>query len=187
MKNKHFQITVLWVVWCFFLFIIPAWASECPGDLDDRADVVNNPAGNDYDVYFTDDDTTSSDYFPRLRAEWARDALENAHNIYVSSTHNFKNPYFSVDPNDLCIFDSSNIGTANNKRITLDAPSLDTAAEPYLRNIVAHELFHHVQFHYINFNQWPSWGAWTVEGTARAMEDKLWLDNNTTPANTLFI
>ncbi len=187
MKNKHFQITVLGVVWCFFSFIMPVWSSECPGDLDDRADVVSNPAGNDYDVYFTDDDTTSSDYFPRLRAEWVRDALENAHDIYVSPIHNFKNPYFSVDPNDTCIFDSKNIGTANKKRITLDSPSLDTAAEPYLRNVVAHELFHHVQFHYINFNQWPSWGAWTVEGTARAMEDKLWNDNDTTPANTLFI
>lgn len=187
MNNKHFQFAVLWVIWCFFLFIMPGWASECPGDLNDRADVVSNPAGNDYDVYFTDDDTTSSDYFPRLRAEWARDALENAHNLYTDSIHNFKNPYFSVVPNDLCVFDSSNVGTANNERITLDAPSLITVAEPYLRNVVAHELFHHVQFHYINFNQWPSWGAWTVEGTARAMEDKLWLDNDTTPANTFFL
>jgi hypothetical protein len=187
MKNKRLKIVVLCFVWYFFLSLVPGWASECPGGLNDRADVVSNPPGNDYNVYFTDDDTTSSDYFPRLRAEWVRDALEDAHNLYVSPILNFKNPYFDVDPSDTCIFNSANIGTANNDRITLDAPSLDTAAEPYLRNIVAHELFHHVQFHYINFNQWPSWGAWTVEGTARAMEDKLWIDNDTTPANTLFI
>lgn len=192
MKSKKFRYNKILVL--FFIIVVSVllitgsvWGTECPGDLNDRADVVNNPSGNDYDVYFADDDTTSSDYFPLLRAQWVRDALLNSHNVYVSGTHNFRNPYFSVSPNDTCIFDSANIGTAPNERITLDAPSFITATEPYIRMVVAHELFHHVQFHYINFNQWPSWGAWTVEGTARSMEDKIFLDNDTTPANTLYV
>ncbi len=187
-KTKTKWIFMFLVVPLLILYNIPcASGSECPGNLNDRADVASNPSGNDYDVYFTDDDTTSSDYCERMRAEWARDAVLNAHNVYVDSTHNFKNPYFSVSPNDICIYDSTNIGTAGKNRITLDAPSISSASEPWLRTIVSHELFHHVQFHYIDFNQWPSWGAWTVEGTARSMEDKTYTDNDITPANTLYL
>ncbi|RLB09365.1 MAG: hypothetical protein DRG59_02560 [Deltaproteobacteria bacterium] len=189
MANKtklKWTLVFLVIPLLLFLKIPDSPGSECPGDLGDRADVTSNPSGNDYDVYFTDNDTTSSDYCERFRAEWVRDAVLNAHNVYVSTTHNFKNPYFSVSPNDICIYDSANIGTAGKNRITLDAPSISSATEPWLRTIVSHELFHHVQFHYIDFNQWPSWGAWTVEGTARSMEDKIYLDNDNNPANALY-
>jgi Mg-chelatase subunit ChlD len=171
----------------FFSLQPLATYGDCPGNLNDRADVATNPSTNNYDVYYTDDSVTSVDYFSQTSAQWARDALLNAHNVFVSGTHNFQHPYFNDSPNDTCIYDSKNIGTAPHGRITLDAPSLRAAAEPYLRAILAHELFHHVQFNYIDFNEWPSWGTWTVEGTARAMEDKLWLDNDTTPANTLYV
>ena len=164
-----------------------AWAGVCPSGINDRADVAVNPAGNDYDVYFTDDDMSSSDFFDATRANQVRDALANTHNIVVNAPHNFANPSFSANPNDTCISDSANLGTAPENRITLDSPGLVNRSEPYIRNVVAHELFHHVQYSYIDFSEWPSWGGWTIEATPRAMEDKFTLDNDTTPANTLYV
>ena len=171
----------------FTLIFAPvAQAQTCPGTLTDRADVVVATPGNDYDVYYNNT-PTSGDFFSDVRAGWARDTLANAHGLYTNAPYNFQNPFFSASPNDTCIHDSANIGTAPENRITLDSPALRLQPEPYLRAILAHELFHHIEFNYIDFNQWPSWGAWNVEGTARAMEDKLWLDNDSTPANTLYV
>src|SRR5690349_2000527 len=90
------------------LWQIPA-DGECPGNLRDRADVVTNPPGNDYDVYFTDDDATSADFFSALNAGFVRDSLLTNHNVLVSPPHSFRAPNFSEDPNDTCIFDSQNI------------------------------------------------------------------------------
>ena len=161
--------------------------ADCPGNLADRADVAVNPAGNDYDVYFTDDSIASVDYFPRNRAEWVRDALVSSHDIYVGAPHSFRDPYFNDSPNDTCIFDSQNVASAPHGRITVDAPSLRSDTEPFIRSAAAHELFHHVQYSYIHYNDWPSWGGWTVEGTARLMEDKITLDNDTTAGNTWYV
>jgi hypothetical protein len=73
---------------------------DCPGNLTDRADVANNPSGNDYDVYYTNTNT-SADFFPPTSAGWARDALFNAHNLYVGAPYNFRNPHYSGSPNNL--------------------------------------------------------------------------------------
>lgn len=45
-----------------------------------------------------------------------------------------------------------------------------------MRVILGHELFHHVQYSYFDFDDWPAWGGWTVEGTARIMQDKAYSD-----------
>ena len=178
----------VFVVWLTLFCLSCATAlADCPGNLADRADVAVNPAGADYDVYFTDDSVASVDYFPRTRAEWVRDALVSSHNIYVGAPHSFRAPYFNDSPNDTCIFDSANTASAPHGRITVDAPSLRSDPEPFIRSAIAHELFHHVQWNYINFNDWPSWGGWTVDGTARLMEDKITLDNDITPNNTWYV
>jgi len=161
--------------------------AACSSSLQDRADVVMNPAGADYDVFFTDDDPTSNDFFSATNAGFVRDAVLANHNIYVNPPYSFLAPNFSESPNDICIFDSQNIATAPADRITVDAPMMRTASEPFTRAILGHELFHHVQNAYIDINNWAAWGGWTVEATARAMEDKTFTDNDSTPANTLYV
>ncbi len=147
-----------------------------------------NPAGADYDVYFTDDSSPRWTIFPHPRAEWVRDALVNSHNIYLGTPHNFRPPYFNDSPNDTCIFDSANTASAPHGRITVDSPHLRASSEPFIRSAVAHELFHHVQYSYINYNDRPSWGGWTVEGTARlSWRTKNTLDNDITPNNTWYV
>ena len=59
--------------------------------------------------------------------------------------------------------------------------------EPFIRFVMGHEMFHHVEYAYIDFDEWPSWGAWTVEGFARAMEEKMWLDTDINAGNSFFV
>ncbi len=173
-------------VWVVVLCLMPAYG-DCPSNLMDRADVAFNPAGADYDVYFTDDNALSADFFSAMNAGFVRDALVNNHNTLVNAPLSFRAPNFSDTPNDVCIFDSGNVATAPLDRITVDAPNMRNQNEPFTRATIGHELFHHVQYAYINFNDWPSWGAWTVEATARAMEDKTFNDNDSTPMNTFYV
>jgi hypothetical protein len=168
------------------LWQIPA-NGACPGNLRDRVDVATNPAGNDYDVYFTDDDATSADFFSALNAGFVRDSLTANHNVLVNPPYSFRNPNFSETPNDTCIFNSQNLAAAPADRITVDAPGMMNRTEPFTRAVLGHELFHHVENGYIDINNWPSWGGWTIEATARAMEDKGFNDNDSMPANTLYL
>lgn len=182
--------TVLAIVLTFTILFVPVvQAQTCPNFLTDTAHVVANPPGNDYDVWYTND-VTSAHHFFDVRANWVRDALPNAHNVYVGtppSPLNFRNPHFSATPNDTCIYDSLNVASAPENQITVDAPSRQWSSEPVIRTSVAHELFHHVQYSYIDYDEWLSWGRWNIEGTARAMEDKTWRDNDITPNNTNYV
>ncbi|MFK7886804.1 MAG: choice-of-anchor X domain-containing protein [Gammaproteobacteria bacterium] len=164
-----------------------ALANNCPGNLDDTAHVVSNPPGIDYDVYFTDDDSSDPDFLDAGRAGQIRDSLVTNHNALIDATRNFRAPFFSDDPADTCIFDSRNVATAPEDRITVDAPSFVNASEPFIRFVMGHELFHHTQFAYIDFDEWPSWGGWTVEGSARYMEDKSFSDLDTVAMNSFFV
>lgn len=159
----------------FILAVPPAHGGQCAGKLADRADVVSNPAGMDYDVYFFDDDITDADYAPQARAQWVRDALADSHDVYVSAAYGFRRPYFSKSPNDTCIYDMSAgiLGSAPKDHINIDAPHVETDAQQRIIETTLHELFHHVQYAYIDYNDWPSWGKWTIEGTAAMMEDKV--------------
>ena len=184
MSTISIKKLIVLVVGLLLLFVSyrPVLANECPGNLVNNADVINNPPGNDYDVYYRDD-TTSVDHCPPARAWWVSNALLNSHNVFVDNTHNFLNPYFSVVPNDTCIYNLGApglLGSANRSVIKIDSGMVNNSTEPFVRNTVSHELFHHVQYHYhINPDQWPSWGSWTIEGTAAAMEDKTFLDIDT--------
>ncbi len=152
-----------------------AHGGQCAGGLQDRADAAVNPAGANYDVYFTDDDITDADYAPLARVQWVRDALVDSHDVYVSANYNFKAPYFSKSPNDTCVYDMSAgiLGSAPEGHINIDAPHVENGVQQRIIETTLHELFHHVQFAYIKFNDWPTWGTWTIEGTAAMMEDKV--------------
>ena len=167
------------------LALLSACEEECPGNLPDRADVVTNPAGYDYDVHYNNA-AISADFFPTQRANEVRNALTNAHNLLVSAPLNFRAPYYSETPNDTCVFDISNagwLGYATKKLICIDAPSYRNGPEAGIRTTVAHELFHHVEGVYIDLDDYASWGVWTVEGCSALIEDKLWLDTDSDPAS----
>lgn len=162
-------------------------AQNCPGNLDDRADVVSNPPGYDYNVYFTDDPADGSDVLDATRAGQIRDSIVTYHNRLTDATMGFRAPFFSDNPEDTCISDSDNVATAPENRMTVDAPSFSNATEPWIRFVMGHELFHHTQYAYIDFSDWRSWGGWTVEGTARMMEDKAFMDLDTNAMNTFYV
>jgi hypothetical protein len=158
----------------------------CAGTLTNRADVMLATPGNDYNVYFNNS-PMSPDLFPAANAGWVRDALFRSHHVFVN-TNGFRNPSFSASPNDTCI--SMAVGCfadAPNDRIRLQSGCMAGLAEPFTRSVVTHELFHHVQYAYINFGDWPSWGTWTIESTPVAMEDRSFSDTDNNAANCRYL
>ena len=147
-----------------------ALAALEPADLTDL--ITTSIEG--YEIYYTNDAGNASDFFSDASAT----DIANTADPFVQriTALGFKHPWFSVTPEEIHIYDSANIGTAPENRITIDSPNLRNVNEPGLRTVIDHEHFHHTQFAYIKFNDWPSWGRWTVEGTARLMQDKLWND-----------
>lgn len=166
--------------------------AACPSNL---VDVLDTPDFG-YRLNFTDDNT-DGDFFPLLDAQRSANALDasgtptgpgdppGSHERFTGL--GFLTPFFNTSPPEICAFDSSNIGGANFCRITLDTPFLGGQAEPCTRLVTDHELFHHVQYAYVNNGSSScggcsgTWGQWTCEGSARAMQDKIWddLDANT--------
>nr|HQH72697.1 hypothetical protein [bacterium] len=146
------------------------FAGHEPGDLDD---MITTPT-NGYEVYYTNDPNNTADVMSDAEATDVADTMDPF--VTRITGLGFGTPRFSYSPGEVHMYDSQNIGAAPEGSITLDSPSLRGRSEPDLRAVVDHEHFHHTQYRYINFNDWPSWGRWTVEGTARLMQDKLWND-----------
>lgn len=161
-------------------------AQVCAANLTNRADVQLATPGNDYNVHF-DINAMSADVFPVANAGWVRDALFNSHHVFVN-TNGFRNPNFSANPNDTCL--SMAVGCfadAPLDRIRLQSGCMAGLAEPFTRSVVNHELFHHTQYAYINFNDWPSWGTWTIEATPVAMEDRSFADVDNNAGNSRYV
>ena len=185
-----------WVAVLCGLILVPALAGSatagmCDSNLPDRADLADtdNPEGYNYDVYYTDDNSTS-DFCTTAQAEQIRDVVALGHPVLVAAPLNFKDPdWDGVSPQDICIhdYDSGLLASATGDLIEVQAPEATTWAEPYARSIMQHEIFHHVQWASIEVSEWPSWGAWMVEATANYAEDKTWHDFDQVRANTLFL
>ena len=152
-------------------------AQECPLDLTDTAHVASPPATNDYDVYFKDS-PGDVDHFPTERAGFVRDATLASHDAFTGASLGFPTPFWSVTPNDSCIyaFEGQGAGRARPRYIEYKAPELSRAEEPEIRKVVLHELFHHVQYDTMRFEDHIAWGPWISEGTAAVMEDKTFAD-----------
>jgi len=167
------------------LHVDTARAQVCAGNLTNRADVVGATPGNDYNVYY-DNNAMSADFFPAANAGWVRDALFGSHHAFVN-TNAFRNPRFSATPNDTCIFAGAPCwANAPENRIQLST-CINGQNEPFTRSVMNHELFHHVQYAYINFGDWPAWGAWAIEGTPPAMEDKSFADVDNNALNSRYV
>jgi hypothetical protein len=163
-----------------------AAAQVCAANLTNRADVQLATPGNDYNVHF-DMNAMSVDAFPVANAGWVRDALFNSHHVFVN-TNGYRNPVFSSNPNDTCI--SMAVGCfadAPLDRIRLQSGCMAGLAEPFTRSVANHELFHHTQYAYINFGDWPSWGTWTIEATPSAMEDRSFADVDNNAMNSRYV
>ena len=162
-----------------------ARAGVCAGNLTNRADVMLPTPGNNYDVYF-DINPMSADFFPAANAVWVRDALFGSHHAFVN-TNGFRNPNFSASPNDTCISAAATCwADAPLDRIRLST-CINGQSEPFTRSVINHELFHHAQYAYINFNDWPAWGTWSIEATPPAMEDRSFADVDNNGANSRFV
>jgi hypothetical protein len=175
---------------CLLALVLYSFASIAlaakPAQLHDRIP-ANGTTANGYVTWYTDDNPgppPDADYFPAGAAQDVHDAHETAHARFV--LYGFNDPEYSAFPKETYIYDSPNGGSAPHDCITIDAPGKRNASEPRNRSTVLHELFHHVQYNYIVYNQWVSWGRWTIEGTARMMEDKTFLDLDTDTPNTLY-
>ena len=177
-------IPILFIVTALSL---PSRAGVCESALTNRADVSVTTAGNNYDVYYNSS-TSSPFYFPPLNATWVRDALVLSHNFIVSN--GFLNPTFSASPNDTCVTTNvSCFADAPLDRIRIKAgmTCMSAASELLTRSVMAHELFHHAQFSYINFSDWPSWGAWSVEATPVTIQDRIQSAMDSNPEGRAYV
>ena len=152
-----------------------------PANLQDS--ISTSP--NSYSVWYTDDDTSDADYFPAAMAQQAADALESAHTRYVTN-YGFHAPSWTSNNRETWIYDSGNTGEATGGTLTLDSPKIRNRAEPFVRLVILHELFHHVEFAYVGFPQWQVWGAWVFEAQANLMEDKTFSDLDNDKTNSLY-
>ena len=70
----------------------------------------------------------------------------------------------------------------------MDSVKYATAPEIDTRRTTGHELFHHVQYGYINDGTVTgcnsTWSKWTCEGTARMMQDEVYADLDADPGTT---
>jgi len=158
------------------IFVASSAFGACPSNLDDSINV--NILGDNYLVEYTND-STDGDFFGDITAQNVANALSGSHQRLVNL--GFNAPFFNTNPNDVCLFDSSDTGGANFCTISIDV-NVNGAAETCVRLVTDHENFHHVQYAYINNGSTScggcsgTWGQWTCEGSARMMQDALWDD-----------
>lgn len=171
---KTLRLSVMFTFVALLMF--RAFASaDCPTD-DEH---ITTPVFG-YEIDYTNQNGTNPDFFSDAQAQNAADSLDDSHQGFIDL--GFMTPFFVSGDREVCIYDSPNIGSANYCRITLDSPFLQPQDEPCLRLVAGHELFHHVQYAYINNGSTScgscggTWGTWTCEGTARLMQDKIFND-----------
>ena len=158
----------------------------------DFPDTITTP-NFDYNIRYTNDNpppATDMNYFSTAQAQNMANALDN-NNVATPGNPNgyhpgyvnlgFLGPDFNGADQNVNVFDCGphggcDSGNAPADRINMPAPGYLGAAETCSRLVLGHELFHHVQYAYINFSNWVSWGGVPVEGTARLMQDKVYTD-----------
>jgi len=153
-----------------------------------------NTTNDSYSVDYTPDDGVApltGAEFPQAQAQRLADALSNTnaattgnpnglHNGYLGE--GFDAPDFDGSPRRVYVLDCTMVsggcdtGDAPADRIRMPVASYRTQTEQCLRVAVGHELFHHIQFGKIGFDNWSTWGGDPVEGTARVMQDKVYND-----------
>ena len=108
----------------------------------------------------------------------------------------FLEPYFTTDPGDVPFWacgnpadpnDDCDNGLANPSSITMPSDLFKNRSASCNRMILGHELFHHVEYAYINAGAGEvngcgaAFGKTACEGMARAMQDKIYFDLDLNP------
>lgn len=158
---------------------------------------VITTTNDNYTIDYTPDDgmaPLTGAEFPDAQAQRLADALSNTnaatagnpnglHNGY--DAQGFDAPDFNGAGRQTFVLDCTTVGGCDSgdapaDRIRMPVANYRTETESCMRGVIGHELFHHIQYESIGFNNWSTWGGDPVEGTARVMQDKLYndLDNN---------
>jgi hypothetical protein len=148
-----------------------------------------------------DPDVYSIDFFPLSKASDALAALDDGsestvgnpagyHDGYVSL--GFREPYFSGGDRDvfyyLCSSDECDNGKATIPAILMPSLTYKGRSEACNRLVLGHELFHHVEFAHVfasglaSATCTGSLGKTVCEGQARAFQDKIYSDLDTSTA-----
>ncbi len=106
----------------------------------------------------------------------------------------FREPWFSTPTKDVAFwacgdnpggFDCDN-GFATLDQIIMPTDVFENRSDSCIRGILGHELFHHIQFGYVNDGGGEGcsggYGSAACEGHARALQDKIYLDLDLDPA-----
>ena len=158
------------------IFFSSSAIGACPANLDDS--IAFTAVGDNYLVEYTND-STDGDFFGDITAQDVANALQGSHQQFVNL--GFNAPFFNTNPNETCLFDSSDTGGASFCTISIDV-NVNGQPESCVRLVTDHENFHHVQYAYVNNGSSScggcsgTWGQWTCEGSARMMQDALWDD-----------
>ena len=153
-------------------------------------DTITPP--NNYSVNYTNDNpppAVDANYFTTAQAQRIANSLSNSNAASTGNPNGYHNGYVNLGfsassfggAGNVNIFNCGLIGGCDSgnalaDRIQMPAGNYLASAEPCLRLVIGHELFHHVQYAYINFSNWSAWGTAPVEGGARVMQDKVYSD-----------
>lgn len=83
--------------------------------------------------------------------------------------------------------DDCDNGSAPADLIKMPSTRYCASSPENILRVIGHEFFHHVQYEYIGFNNWLVWGRASVEGSARMMEDQVYLGLDDGVGTTSFI
>lgn len=141
--------------------------------------------------------------FPGAKMYRAGDALDRTgssslgnplgyHAGYVN--RGFREPWFSTSTKDVAFwacgdnpggYDCDN-GMATGDQIIMPTDVYQTRSDSCIRGILGHELFHHIEFGYVQDGGGEGcsggYGSTACEGHARALQDKIYLDLDLDPA-----
>ncbi|MEO0972924.1 MAG: hypothetical protein AAFX85_07490 [Pseudomonadota bacterium] len=192
--------TPLILLLCGAAIAANADAPDVPDDVDSTASF------GDWDVRFTDAtpyDCTMPpppgadlDFLPFSVARDMLDAITGSANVLPNEPPNFLTAYaelgFGPALFDLDFSDDTELFAYNCAPGSGVDPDCDTAtaghdymawaatrncmsSEARTRFIAGHEIFHYIQYGYVGFDL-SDWGSTAVEGTARMMEDQVYVD-----------
>jgi len=129
---------------------------------------------------------TGGDTVPTARAQDCLDAVDTSYDLFVG--FGFRTPYLNTLPDyEILIYDiPQGSGEAFAGCIRLNSPSFDCDANDFdIREVTLHEMFHTIQRHYMcavrdcdSGTLGGTFGQWISEGTARCIEDHLYLDHD---------
>jgi hypothetical protein len=188
-----------WIAAAALLCAIDARATP---NLPDQLDTDNG-----FYTLFYDDNIYSTHYMPPSLIQSNADALDRVGSESIGNPKGYRDgyldlglmaPYFNSDPGPIRFWrcgspvddddpDCDN-GMSNPSQITMPSEKYGVRSASCNRAVLGHELFHNVEYAYINAGAGSvsgcsgTFGKTVCEGMARAMQDKIYFDLDLNPA-----